>query len=263
MKLVYFGNNYVGLEVLRWLVQQGVQPAALVVHPEGAQRCAAEMIEVSQLPAARVFDGSRLREASVLEQLAQIGPTLGLSVFFGYIMKPPLIRLFPDGVLNLHPSYLPYNRGAHPNVWSIVEGTPAGATLHYIDEGVDTGDIVAQRQVEVALSDTAKSLYHKLEQTCIELFQDAWSAIEEGRAPRVTQTEEAGTTHRVRDLATLDRLDLERQYTGKELIDILRARTFPPHPGVLIEQGDERVYVRVEFEPAPDPAPDGTSEAGR
>lgn len=247
MKLVYFGNNVVGLKVLRWLVSRGVRPVALVVHPEARQRLSSEMIEAAGLPRGRVFAGSRLREAETLEQIAALEPTLGLSVFFGYILKPPLLRLFPGGVLNLHPSYLPYNRGAHPNVWSIIEGTPAGATLHFVDEGVDTGDLVAQKRVEVVPEDTAKSLYDKLEHACISLFQETWVDIEQGDIRRWPQPEQ-GTSHRVRDLSSLDRIDLDRRYSGRELLDLLRARSFPPHRGAYFEADGKRVYVRVELE---------------
>ena len=90
-----------------------------------------------------------------MADIKELGADVALSVFFGYILSPGFIDLFPQGVINLHPAYVPYNRGAFTNVWSIVDDTPAGATLHYIDTGVDTGDMIAQRRVSIEPVDTA------------------------------------------------------------------------------------------------------------
>jgi methionyl-tRNA formyltransferase len=73
-----------------------------------------------------------------------------LAVSFGYrhILRKEVLKTARRPVLNLHISYLPFNRGAHPNFWSWVEGTPAGVTIHEIDEGIDTGPIVAQSKLD-------------------------------------------------------------------------------------------------------------------
>src|SRR5690606_7176717 len=161
---------------------------------------------------------------------------------------PEVLSLFPLEVLNLHPSYLPYNRGAHPNVWSIVEETPAGVTLHYVDAGIDTGDIVAQREVPVAPSDTGGSLYRKLERAGLELLQEAWPHIKAGRVRRQPQPRDRGTFHRVAQLGELDRIDLDKEYRARDLINLLRARTFPPYKGAYFEDQGRRVYIRLELE---------------
>ena len=76
----------------------------------------------------------KLKEPKVLEAIDALQPDIGLSILFDYILRSEFLELCPLGVVNLHPSYLPYNRGQYPNVWSIMDGTPAGVTLHYIDD---------------------------------------------------------------------------------------------------------------------------------
>ena len=83
----------------------------------------------------------------------------------------------------------------HPNVWSIIEETPAGVTLHYIDAGVDTGDIIAQRDVQQTELDTGETLYHRLEQASVELFKEAWPDFRVGKSSRLPQDLTKGTTH--------------------------------------------------------------------
>ncbi len=252
MRIVYLGNNWLGWQVLRHLREVGDDPTAMIVHPEPRRRFGAELLEAAGLPPPRVFDGSQLQDARLLGAIRELNPDIAVSVLFGYILRPPFLRLFPRGVINLHPSYLPYNRGAYPNVWSIVEGTPAGVTLHYIDEGVDTGDIIAQRQVPVDPSDTGASLYDKLEREGLALFRDTWPSIKVGNAPRRPQ-QGAGTHHRTADVARIDRIELDEPYRARDLINVLRARTFAPYKGAYFESDGVRVYLRLEMTPEPAP----------
>ena len=74
-------------------------------------------------------------------------PEFGVSV--GWKHKVPTQTLARCPIVNLHTGYLPWNRGMYPNVWPLVDWSPAGVTLHWMDEGIDTGDIIAQWRVDV------------------------------------------------------------------------------------------------------------------
>ncbi|MCG8584700.1 MAG: hypothetical protein MI757_08320, partial [Pirellulales bacterium] len=219
----------------------------LVIHPRAKRKYGAQILQSAGLSPRQVYDASRLRDPATLSALRSRGAEVGVSVLFGYILRPQCIDLFPQGIVNLHPSYLPYNRGQYPNVWSLVEGTPSGVTLHYIDEGLDTGDIIAQQEVLTTATDTGKSLYEKLEKAGLELFYSEWPAIADGIATRKPQVGIA-TCHRTRDVEKIDRIELDQKYTARELIDVLRARTFPPHHGAYFEVDGRRVYMRLELE---------------
>jgi folate-dependent phosphoribosylglycinamide formyltransferase PurN len=195
MRLFLLCNGQLGLDVIKWLREQGETIIGLAVHPPERARLREEIIAASGIALARVFDGSRLSEPQTVGAVRSLHPDMGISVLFGYILRPPFLDIFPKGVINLHPAFLPYNRGAYPNVWSIVERTPAGATLHYVDPGVDTGDIIAQIQVEVSPVDDGASLYRKLEIACANLFSATWPKLRDGSARRTPQPRH-GTVHR-------------------------------------------------------------------
>ena len=110
-----------------------------------------------------------------------------------------------------------------------------------MDEGIDTGDIVAQHRVEVAASDTGASLYRKLERACFEVFREAWPLVREGRAPRVAQ-QGPGSFHRVADVARIDEIDPDRTYPAGQLVDILRAHVSAPRHSCV---GEGRVYLSL------------------
>lgn len=247
-KVIFMGNNFVGYHILNYLLTTHTTLVGAVLHPVQKRKYGAEMEDLLLEHNIPIFDGSLLKNADVQQQIQATNADIALSLFFGYILSPEVISLFPEGVVNLHPSYLPYNRGAHPNIWSIVEGTPAGVTLHYIDNGVDTGNIIAQKQIPVQPVDTGKSLYHRLEIAAIELFQAQWSAILSGTHSRHAQIDHLATVHRMRDRDHLAKIDLNQQYLAKDLINILRALTFPPYPGAYFEHEGKRVYLSLELQ---------------
>jgi methionyl-tRNA formyltransferase len=248
MRILFMGNNWLGWQALQWLREEGECVAGLVLHPPEKRKYGAELMATASGYAERVLDASRLQQHQTLQIIRDLNPDVGVSIMLGYILRRALLELLPIGCINLHISFLPFNRGTYPNVWSIVDGTPAGVTLHYIDEGVDTGDIIAQTPVHVEPVDTGASLYRKLELAALELFKQQWPRIREGRSGRMPQSVLEGTAHRARDVDQIDQIDLDRSYTARHLIDIIRARTFPPFRGAYITVGGRRIYLRLDLE---------------
>jgi methionyl-tRNA formyltransferase len=247
VKIFFMGNNWLGWQALAWLRERGADVVGLALHPPERRRHGDEILAAAKLPPERIFDASRLRDPVVQSAVGALRPDIGLSVLLGYILAPEFLSLFPKGAANLHLALLPFNRGANPNVWSIVDRTPAGVTLHWIDAGVDTGDIIAQVSADAAADDTGGTLYRKLERAALDLLQRTWPTIEAGHAPRRRQEGQA-TSHRGRDVERIDEIDLDASYRARDLIDVLRARTFPPYKGAFFRAGGKRVYVRVCLE---------------
>jgi methionyl-tRNA formyltransferase len=247
MRIVCLCNNWLGWRVLKWLKEQGEEIVALVMHPVDRCKYGDEIRSVVVGSDCVVLDGSRLKESKILEVIGSLGAEIGVSALFGYILRKEFLKLLPKGCVNLHPALLPYNRGAHPNVWSIVENTPAGATIHYIDEGVDTGDIIDQKPVPVTITDTGESLYRKLETASLELFRLTWPLIRSGACPRRPQVQGQGTFHRVRDVEAIDEIDLSRAYRAEDLLNVIRARTFAPYPGAYFRRDGHKIYLRLEL----------------
>jgi methionyl-tRNA formyltransferase len=241
------GNNWVGWQVIRCLKEWNENIVGLVVHPKHKQKYGEDIIESAHLDPVLIFEGSRLRERDTFQAIKNLEPDIGLSILFDSVLSKEFITLFPLGIVNLHPSYLPHNRGQYPNVWSIVKGTPSGITLHYIDEGIDTGDIIAQKEVPVAWTDTGESLYRKLEQASVELFRQQWPLIREGKEQRTSQSGMKGTYHVTQDVQRIDEIDLDQQYTARDLINIIRARTFAPYKGAYFGDGKKKIYMRIQL----------------
>lgn len=253
MRIVYLGNNWLGWKVAEYLNQENEEIVCLVLHPPEKRKYGRNIRACANIHDNFIFEAGELSDPSVTKVISELKPDLALSVLFGTILKSQFIGMFPLGVINLHPSYLPYNRGAYPNVWSIVDGTPAGATLHFIDDGVDTGDIIAQTQVPVEPFDTGKSLYKKLEIESLKFFIRTWRKIKAGKFEKKKQTAEGGSFHYVKDIDEIDEIHLGKEYAAKDLLNILRARTFPPHSGAYIRHKEKKIFLKLEMIPERDP----------
>jgi len=247
MRILFLGNNGLGWKILQWLCEQDEEIVGLVIHPPHKQRFGDEIITGSGLKRDRIFDGSQLQDTEVIDTIRALEPDIGVSALFGFILTENLLNIFPEGCVNIHPALLPYNRGANPNIWSIIEGTPAGVTIHFMDKGIDTGDIISQVEVPVEAVDTGESLYRKLMESSFSLFVEAWPAICCKQTNTISQKHETGTHHYLKDVKTIDEIDLNRSYKARDLINILRARTFPPYPGAHFYDGQRKVYLRLQL----------------
>jgi methionyl-tRNA formyltransferase len=121
-----------------------------------------------------------------------------VSYNYPHIIRKDILEEFPLKIINLHISYLPYNRGKDPNFWSFFENTPKGVSIHVIDEGLDTGNILSQRLVELSATETLASSYLKLQDSISSLFVEIWPDIRLCRNAGTPQTGR-GSFHRGAD----------------------------------------------------------------
>ena len=138
-----------------------------------------------------------------LEFLRKETPEFLVSYGYKFILKRDVLDFFKGRAINLHISYLPWNRGYYPNFWSFVENTPKGVTVHLIDEGVDTGDILVQKGVDLKVDgETFRTTYDKLREEMQVLFKESWLKIRDGEIEPRKQTG-PGSFHFKRDIEPL------------------------------------------------------------
>lgn len=122
-------------------------------------------------------------------------------VSYGYrhILESKILSRLKNPAINLHISYLPFNRGAHPNYWSIKERTPSGVSIHFLDNGIDTGPILVQEKCNFKTTDTLETSYFKLKNKIEKLFYDNFEKIINGYIKPIPQPHK-GTFHSKSDL---------------------------------------------------------------
>lgn len=149
--------------------------------------------------------------------------------------------------INIHPGYNPYNRGWYPQVFGIINNLPCGATIHEMDPELDHGGIIAQRIVDVSPIDNSRTMYDKILQNEIELFDEYFDIIVLGNY-QIKETEVEGNINYKKDFKNLCKLDINEQITIGQFIDRLRALTHPPYRNAYFyTENGEKVYVSIEL----------------
>ncbi|MGF1843525.1 dTDP-4-amino-4,6-dideoxyglucose formyltransferase [Vibrio clamense] len=148
--------------------------------------------------------------------------------------------------INIHPGLNPYNRGWYPQVFSIINKLPHGATIHVMDEEIDHGDIICQKEVKILPYDTSLDVYKKIISVEIELFRDNFELIISGKYEACEMSEE-GNYNGVSDFKELCKLDLNKVGTLGEHIDLLRALTHGNYKNAFFTYDNKKVYVGINF----------------
>lgn len=167
MKILCLYNNECAIELFQWIQEQGHE-TILYTEKLNTSWCREQQFDLT------------------------------VSYTYRYIVMQDILQALNHNVVNIHNSYLPWNRGADPNVWSIVDDTPRGVTLHYMDTGLDKGSIIAQRLVGRETGETLRSSYEKLDKTAKELFQEAFAYYKDWSQMKKLPLDK-GTYHSLRD----------------------------------------------------------------
>jgi methionyl-tRNA formyltransferase len=232
MKCVIFAHGSVGQMVVQYVASEYRDDIGVVVTVgENNVWDAANREGVPCL----VFEDT----PEFVQRLRDLQADWGILAWWPKLVKSHLRAVTKHGFINTHPSLLPYNRGKHPNFWSIVEGAPFGVSLHLVDDGIDTGDIVAQREIPYGWCDTGESLYAKGLAHMCQLFRQTYPALRAGKFEPERQDGTVATFHKAAELDGASRIELNGTYTARQLLNLMRARTFPGHPACWFEdQGD-------------------------
>ncbi len=249
-KLALAANRSIGVRALDVLLACGWKPAALLVAAGRIAQNAEELC--GRLPGVPVLRGKAFREAEGVATLSELRLDYLLSVHFPYIVPAQVLSIPRIGTLNLHPAYLPYNRGWHTPSWAIHDKTPYGATLHWMDEGIDTGPVALQRQLDVRPEDTADTLYQRVLQLEESLLQEAIPLMANRQLPCREQSG-AGTEHRKDDLKAIQWISVEETVCVGDLLDRMRALSTSDRAEALrFSIGDRTFDITVDIRPVPE-----------
>jgi methionyl-tRNA formyltransferase len=241
MKLLLMSNGKVGKEIAMWVMAKYPEDIGTIVTvvDNEINQCARDKC-IPNL----VFQS----ENQVLDDLSEFGKfDLGILAWWPNIISPRIMALTANGFINTHPSFLPYNRGKHYNFWALIEQVPFGVSLHFITSGIDDGDIVVQQRIAYDWEDTGESLYNKASSSIVELFESTYPNIRNGNIQRIKQDLSKGSFHHSKEINNASNILLDNSYTARELLNLLRARTFTGHPACSFEDAGEVYEVHIKI----------------
>ena len=152
--------------------------------------------------------------------------------------------------INFHPGLNPHNRGWYPQAFSIINGLPVGSTIHLMDAEVDHGEIIAQKEVEITISDTSLEVYRKIIDAEKKLIHENLFDIIEG-VFKTTKPDQDGNYNGIKDYNRLCKLDLKSVATFGEHLNLLRATTHGNFKNAyFFDDNGKKYFVRVIIEEA-------------
>ncbi|MCC6444802.1 MAG: methionyl-tRNA formyltransferase [Armatimonadetes bacterium] len=200
MRIVFMGTAAFACLSLKALIESSHEVAAVVTQPDrpkgrglemSACRVKVQALAFGQTP---VLQPEKVRREEFLSRMEAIRPDLIVVAAFGQILPKRLLDMPPLGCVNVHASLLPRYRGAAPAHHVILNGeTETGVTLMFMDETLDTGDIICQERIPILPEDNRESLEMRLAQAGADLLARTLPLLESSQAPRTPQNHAEAT----------------------------------------------------------------------
>src|SRR6266550_2064263 len=244
MRIVFVGAGAIGVPTLRVLLKSEHEVVGVVTQtdkPVGrAQSMAATPVKKVMLDTtARILQPARIKDQQAIEEIRALKPDVIVVMAYGQILPRDVLEIPVMACLNLHASLLPRWRGAAPIQAAIAAGDrETGITVMYMDEGLDTGDILLQRTVDILPNDTGGSLHDRLAQIAPEILLESLVLLAKGIAPRIPQ-DNSLTTYAPKLKREDGRIDWSEP---AEMIE-RKIRAFNPWPGALMKVDEQNLKI--------------------
>lgn len=199
MRVIFMGTPDFAVGTLEAIVEAGHEVVLAVTQPDkpkgrGREVQLTPVKECALKHGIEVFQPVKIRETANIEYLRKFNPDIIVVAAFGQILPKSILDMPKYCCINVHASLLPKYRGAAPIQWAVINGDEfTGVTIMRMDEGLDTGDMIAKATVRVESDETGGSLFDKLSEIGAKLCVETMKMIEEGRAEFTPQNSEEAT----------------------------------------------------------------------
>jgi methionyl-tRNA formyltransferase len=239
--IVVCAYHNVGYRCVEELLRQGAKIALIFTHEDSPteQIWFSSVRELAKQQGIQCVTGD-ISQPENVERVRKIAPDFIFSFYYRNMIRPEVLDIPASGALNLHGSYLPKYRGRVPVNWAVINGeSETGATLHYMVEKPDAGDIVDQEKIPIALTDTSYDVFIKVTDAAVSIIARAWPLLRDGKAARIPMYLKSGNYCHGRKPA--DGL-IDWTKSALQIYNLIRGVTHP-YPGAFTLFGDKKVFV--------------------
>lgn len=246
-RVALFLNHQPGIDIAEYFSMETQDEVAAVYLSGENISCDKAIVNAASIPNNRVFSFKEISSPQHLDWLNQEKIDFMISVYWPKKIPLSAIKLAKQGTINFHPSLLPHNRGCYPHIYAILNNTPCGVTLHQLEEDFDTGAIWVQKAVEISPYDTAYSLYVRLQKEIVTLFKTNWPSISQEKLSPYPQKIQNISYHPEKEIYQYNKIDLDKTYTAREFINLLRARSLGSLGFAHYEENGHKVYLNLQL----------------
>ncbi|MCL1988700.1 MAG: methionyl-tRNA formyltransferase [Firmicutes bacterium] len=200
MRIIFMGTPKFAVPILNCLLQTH-EIIAVVTQPDRPKGrgytptfSAVKEFLVDNNHNIPILQPEKVRNSEFISQLQALQADVFVVVAYGQILPVKILNIPPLGCINIHASLLPKYRGAAPIQWAILNGEhTTGISIMYMDKGMDTGDVILQKNIDILPTDTFGTLHDKMQETSCECILSALQQISSGTATRTPQDNEQAT----------------------------------------------------------------------
>lgn len=244
MRIVFMGTPEISVGTLKRIIADGHELLAVVTQPDrprgrGKKMMMSPVKEVALENNIEVLQPQKASDPEFIEKLKELNPELIVVVAYGQILRKNLLEIPKKGCVNVHVSLLPKLRGAAPINWTIINGdSKTGVTTMFMDEGLDTGDIIMSKEFKLDDEITAGELHDCMMVEGAELLSQTVKAIESGNYTRTKQDDEESTYAPMMD-KNLGHIDFSK--SAQEIHNLVRGTI--PWPGAWCESDYGKIKI--------------------
>jgi len=247
MKVVFFGGRPLGALCLEELVKGKINIPLVVPNYDEFESNLwyHSTVEIATASGLHVYKTKNICNDEGIKLIRDINPDVIFSIFFLQILKNPILDIPKLGCINIHFAPLPKYRGFYPQMHAIINGEKThGVTMHFMDEDIDSGDVIIQKSVPISGTDTGKDLYFRCVDVGLEIFKEGLYYLLMGkRLPRHPQDNSQATYYK-KEIP--NNREIDWSCDAERIYNFIRALTFEPFEPPFFYIGTKRMVVIEE-----------------
>ena len=242
--MIFFINGIVGHKIIKFVLKKYYSDVKAIVILNSDKKN--KQFLKKEYPKKKTIIWSAKNK--IHKNLKKLSPKSFFLIWWPFILKKKILNIPKYGTINTHPSFLPHYKGKDPNFWSILKNGPYGVSIHKVNEKIDSGDILFRQKINKINYDVdAKKLYKISQRSLIKLFKDKYRYLRENFNSIKTVKNKKSNIYYRKDMINFSKINLNKKYKAKYIINLLRDKNFPPYSGVLFNDGGKTYNINIKI----------------
>tara|TARA_A100001037_G_C15112905_1_gene619915 strand:+ start:1034 stop:1807 length:774 start_codon:yes stop_codon:yes gene_type:complete len=244
-RCIFIGGKQLGINCLKVLLKNKIRPEIVIGNPDDNLEDNAlhdSLLKYAGLECLEIVRDKKLSDPQLIYSFNKIQPEIIFCIGGTRLIPKDILEVPKLGCINIHPALLPKYRGRYSTAHAIFNGeSRTGVTLHWLDQGIDSGPIISQKTIKIEPNDTAKTLWEKFcseGERLFEEFLELW--LSGNKIPSKIQDESLATYY-PKGLPNDGEIDWS--WSGEKIRNFIRAMTFEPFPPAQFRIGEKNMVV--------------------
>ena len=244
--MIFFISDFVGRELILFIIKKFKKDIKIVVVDTKDKLTIAFLKKNLQKSKIIIWDNNNNSKA--IKELEKIKPEKIFLLWWPYILNKRILIIPKYETINIHPSYLPFYKGKDPNFWALINNGPYGVSIHKVTSKIDSGDILFRKKItNIDFSYDAKKLYELNKKKIIILFKNSYKILRKNEITKGIPNKIVGRTNKRKNMIKKAKLDLKKYYKGENIINLLRAKNFKPHEGIIFKKNKKEFSININI----------------